>query len=58
MDDLLTTAEAAEYLRQSPSALNQWRVAKRGPKFIRVGRRVLYRRSDLVAFVDALAEAS
>lgn len=58
MDDLLTTREAASYLRQSESALNQWRGANKGPKFIRVGRRVLYRSSDLAAFVDHLAEAS
>ncbi|WP_345801018.1 helix-turn-helix domain-containing protein [Microbacterium sp. AZCO] len=53
MDELLTTAEAAEYLRQTPSALNQWRVARRGPRFVRIGKRVLYRQSDLTAFVDA-----
>lgn len=56
--DLLTTREAAAYLRQSESTLNHWRIDKKGPKHLRIGRRVLYRRPDLVAFVDALAEAS
>ena len=43
----LTQAEAAELLRLSPRTLERHRVAGSGPRFIKAGRRVLYRRSDL-----------
>lgn len=55
MPDLLTTGEAADYLRQTASTLAHWRSAGHGPRYIRLGRRVVYRRNDLVAFVDSLA---
>lgn len=52
MPELLTTREAAEYLRQSESTLAHWRVAGTGPRTVRIGRRVLYRRDDLAEFVE------
>lgn len=58
MPDLLTTREAADYLRQTASTLAHWRSAGTGPRFVRIGRRVVYRRTDLVAFVDSLAKAA
>ncbi|MGY1845533.1 helix-turn-helix transcriptional regulator [Modestobacter sp. SYSU DS0875] len=50
--DLLTLEEAAERLRTSPSTLRYWRHRSEGPKSFRVGRRVLYKRSDLDAWVE------
>ena len=43
----LTQTEAADLLRLSPRTLERYRVAGTGPKFVKAGRRVLYRRSDL-----------
>jgi excisionase family DNA binding protein len=45
---LMTTPEAAAYLRGSKSYLDKLRVYGGGPKFLRFGKRkVLYRKSDL-----------
>ena len=47
-DDLLTTVEAArDELRCHPQTLSNWRSAGEGPPFVRVGRRIFYRRGDL-----------
>jgi excisionase family DNA binding protein len=45
--ELLTVEEAAKRLRLSTSTLNKWRVTGEGPAFVKLGRRVLYRASDL-----------
>ena len=45
--DLLTTEEAARYPRLSPRTLERYRVTGEGPRFLKIGRRVLYRQSDL-----------
>jgi len=47
-----TQSEAAEYLRVSPRTLERQRVAGTGCRFCRAGRRVLYRREDLDAYLS------
>lgn len=47
--------EAAEYLRSSTSTLAKARMYKRGPNFVRIGRAVRYRQSDLDAWMSASA---
>ena len=47
---LMSTAEAAAYLRVSKSYLDKRRVYGGGPKFLRFGKRILYRKSDLDAW--------
>lgn len=50
---LLTREEAAEYLRVKPQTLGVWALRGTPPlKFIRAGRRVLYRISDLEQFLS------
>lgn len=45
---LLTTNEAADYLRLKTNTLAIYRMSGHGPKYIRQSaRRILYRRSDL-----------
>ena len=51
-NDLMTTTEAAEYVGLSPRTLERYRVTGEGPKFLKVGRRVLYRRSDLDGWLE------
>ena len=51
--DLLTIGEAAEVLRAPVATLRYWRHLGTGPHSFRVGRRVVYRRDDLDAWVDA-----
>ena len=50
--DLLTTTEAAAYVGLSPRTLERYRVIGDGPPYLRVGRRVLYRRADLDAWIE------
>jgi excisionase family DNA binding protein len=51
---LFTEAEAADYLDLAPSTLSVWRATKRYPlKYIKVGRLVRYRRSDLEAWLES-----
>lgn len=44
---------AAALLGLSPRTLQRWRVESRGPAFVRVGKRRMYRPSDLARFVEA-----
>ena len=53
-EQLLTLQEAADYLRLTPSALytQRHRGEKPGALGIRVGKKVLYRPSDIDRFLD------
>lgn len=52
--NMLTTAEAAEYIGFSEISLRRWRSQGTGPKYLKLGaRRVRYRREDLDAWVDS-----
>lgn len=52
-DRLLTDLEACEYLRIRPRQLYAWRIQGLIP-FIRIGRALRYRQSDLDSALDAL----
>ena len=56
-DDLLTTAEVAQIMRSPVSTLRYWRHLGTGPHSFRVGRRVVYRRADVAAWLHEQAEA-
>jgi hypothetical protein len=56
-DDLLTTAEVALIMRSPVSTLRYWRHLGTGPHSFRVGRRVVYRRADVAAWLHEQAEA-
>jgi hypothetical protein len=53
LPDLLTRAEAAAFLRTPAQTLSYWACRRQGPRFTRIGRRVVYRRTDLEAFIDS-----
>lgn len=55
-DGLMTSEETAAYLRLSVPALHQMRSRGRGPRAIRVGRRLLFRRGDLVTWAQSRYE--
>ena len=50
---LLTEVEAADALRLSTRTLQAWRIKKVGPQFIRAGRAVRYRETDLADWIEA-----
>ena len=53
---MLSSKEAAKYLGLSPKTLANWRSARQGPPFHRLGNgprpRIAYRESDLQAWID------
>lgn len=53
---VLHTPEAAVYLGLAPKTLENWRVAKTGPRYARLGSvgrpRIVYRIADLDAWLD------
>lgn len=52
MPDLLTPAEAAQYLRVEPGTLQQWRWAGTGPTYVKVGRSVRYPLDQLADWLE------
>lgn len=50
---LLTGREAAEYLGISEQTIRIQRITGRGAKFIKVGRLVRYRQTDIEAYLNA-----
>lgn len=54
--DLLTVAELADLLRSPVSYVYRLRHERRGPRSVKVGGRVLYRRADIDAWLDQHAD--
>lgn len=52
----MLTAEVAELIRTPVDTLRKWRMNQVGPPAIKVGRKLLYKRSDVVAWLEAQAE--
>ncbi|MDP9116536.1 MAG: helix-turn-helix domain-containing protein [Actinomycetota bacterium] len=50
--ELLTISEAADVLRAPLATLRYWRHLGTGPRSFRLGRRVVYRRGDIEAWID------
>ncbi len=53
-DKLLTQKEVKEITGLADSTLEQWRLKGKGPKFIKLGRLVRYRLSDIDAYISGL----
>jgi len=58
VDPLLTVHETAALLRCSVHSLNKWRLTGSGPRFVRVGSRVRYRRSAIADFIEKSTRVS
>lgn len=54
-DELLNQEKVSELLGHevSQSTLEKWRCTGQGPRFIRAGRAVLYRRSDVESWLSS-----
>lgn len=55
---LLTLQEVADYLSVPPATLYAWRHKGTGPKGLRVGRHVRYRKNDLEAWLKEQEEVA
>jgi excisionase family DNA binding protein len=51
-DRLLSPEEVAEMLGVPVGTLANWRYQGRGPAFVKIGRHVRYRRSDVAGLVE------
>ena len=51
--ELLTITEVAELLRTPVATLRYWRHLRIGPPSFRIGRRVMYRRTDVEEWINA-----
>ena len=58
MTELLTTREAAGYLRLAVTTLEHWRLEGRGPVFQKMGRQVRYRRADVDRWLAEMNEGA
>ena len=52
-DVLIAAAQVPEYIGLKKQTLARWRHEGFGPKWVRLGRRVFYRSSDLREWIDA-----
>ena len=50
--DLLTIDEAADILRAPVATLRYWRHLGTGPRSFRLGRRICYRHSDVLIWIE------
>lgn len=57
LPDLATRPQVAEYTQTSVPTLARWAGESKGPSFVRLGSSVRYRREDVLAWLDSLAEA-
>ena len=55
---MLRTDEAAEYCGSSASTFEKLRLFGGGPRYVKLGRRVVYDQADLDAWLDANRRAS
>lgn len=51
----MTTDEVAEVCRTSASTVRFWRHAGKGPRSVKVGRRVLYGQQDVQSWLQDLS---
>jgi excisionase family DNA binding protein len=56
--NLLTRKEAAQFLSLRKSTLDSWACKGNGPRFIKLGKAVRYRMSDLEAFIESNVRAN
>lgn len=53
LEKLITPEEASEILCISPLTLRKWRWEGKKPQFVKIGRKVAYRRTDIASFIEA-----
>lgn len=58
MSETMTLVEVAQEQRISPATLRYWRHRGEGPKSFKLGRRVMYKRADVEAWVQAQYDAA
>jgi len=52
--EMLNDVQVAEYLNMSVKTLRRWRLFRTGPKFLKIGSAVRYKRGDVETWMDSL----
>ena len=55
LPELMTVPDVKEHTHLSQATLARWRAEGIGPRFIRIGRSVRYRRDDVLAWIESAA---
>ncbi len=55
--ELSTREQVAEFTQIKKQTLARWAVEGKGPKFIKLGGAVRYRRDDVLAWLESIAAA-
>lgn len=55
--DLLTIEELSDYLLVPVATLRRWRYERTGPRAVKLGRHVRYRRADVEKWLDQAERA-
>lgn len=58
MDNCITSAELAVRVRVSEQTIRLWRMRGTGPKYLKLGRKILYRESDILAWEEVSTRRS
>jgi predicted DNA-binding transcriptional regulator AlpA len=53
--EMMTEHDVAAFLKMSVASVRRWRLFRTGPKFLKVGSAVRYRRRDVESWVDTCA---
>jgi hypothetical protein len=56
LDGYMTEEELAEEIGRGVRTLARWRALGEGPKFVRIGRQLLYRRESVRAWILGLEQ--
>lgn len=57
LSEFYSPAEAAAALHVHPHTLKRWRARSYGPKPVRVGMRLYYRKADIESWLGSLGQA-
>lgn len=55
---LLSTKLLSRHWNIAPRTLERWRAEGRGPQFVRIGRHIRYRQTDILSFEAKQIEAT
>lgn len=56
--NILDINAVADQLGVRPSCLARWRVAGEGPRFAKLGKRVVYRQKDIDVWIESKVRSS
>jgi excisionase family DNA binding protein len=51
--EMLNDGQVADYLNMSVATLRRWRLFRKGPKFVKIGSAVRYKRGDVDAWLSS-----